>query len=174
MAELHDIVDENDTVIGQTTFDDAYANNKIIRVAHLWVMNSTGKFLFQFRGAHKKSSPRRFDASVGGRLDVGETYEQAVVREAVEELGLKLSVPPIYAGKTLIQKEHTKFFGVYYAYSDGPFKNWEAEAELLEWMSYPEYRSLYERFPYLFAGTETLELVQQALASSGHATPITK
>jgi 8-oxo-dGTP pyrophosphatase MutT (NUDIX family) len=37
--------------------------------------------------------PRRFDCSVGGKLDAGETYDGAVLRETAEELGIQ--APPL-------------------------------------------------------------------------------
>ena len=73
MLDLFDYVDQNDQIIGQTTYDDARALGRIIRVVHNWIINDQGQILFQFRAAHKKSIQRRFDASAGGRVDAGET-----------------------------------------------------------------------------------------------------
>jgi 8-oxo-dGTP pyrophosphatase MutT (NUDIX family) len=117
--------------------------------------------LFQFRGAHKVSMPRRFDASCGGRVDAGETYDQAVVRETREELGIETN--PQFIGKVFIDspKEY-KFINVYKSFHTGPFSGWEDEAEALEWMSIDEARTLYARFPYLFCGVESMKLLMKS------------
>ncbi len=162
MSELFDFVDRDDNVIGQTTFDDARAQNRIIRVVHNWIINSEGKILFQFRAAHKLNRPRHFDASVGGRVNAGEDYDAAVVRETREELGL--DVNPTYIGKVIADDSaHHKFVSVYYTPHNGPFSGWEAEAECLEWMNVSEVKFMTERFPYLFCQTPSLGLLMNYL-----------
>lgn len=158
MTDLFDYVDKNDQIIGQTTYDDARSLGRIIRVAHNWIINDQGKILFQFRAAHKKSMPRRFDASTGGKVDAGESYDSAVTRETKEELGIETN--PIYLDKIYIdQPEEYKFVSIFYTRHNGPFTGWEAEAEHLEWMSVGEYRDLNARFPYLFCGSLSLNVL---------------
>jgi len=162
MKGLHDIVDRADHVIGQATADEAMDRNLIIRVAHNWIVNDKGQYLLQFRATHKRSMPRRFDASVGGKVDAGETYDQAVIRETSEELGI--NVTPVYAGKFFFDMPgEYKFVAVYYSFSNGPFTNWQDEAEALEWMSFDEHQALYQRFPYLFCGNESLPIAHEAI-----------
>lgn len=158
MEELHDIVDRNDRVVGQATFAEARERNLIIRVVHNWILNSHGKLLFQFRAAHKKSNPRSFDASVGGKLAAGETYDDAVLRETQEELGISAS--PEHIGDFFVDvPSERKFVRVYLSRHDGPFQGWEQEAIALEWMSPAEALGLMHRFPYLFCGTDSLDIV---------------
>jgi isopentenyldiphosphate isomerase len=163
MTELYDYVDRDDNVIGQTTFDEARAQNRIIRLVHNWVVNGDGQILFQFRAAHKKNRPRHFDASVGGRVNVGEDYDHAVVRETREELGIQ-NVTPLFLGKVManVSSPH-KFVGVYMTHYDGPFSGWETEAECLEWMQKSEVRFMIGRFPYLFCQTPSLNLLLKKL-----------
>lgn len=131
MAELHDIVDKNDKVIGQMSYAQAREEQKIIRVVHNWIINSQGRVLFQFRKASKTSYPRHYDAAVGGKVMAGESYESAVKRESEEELGIK--VKPTYAGKLFVDIPYEyKFIHIYYSIHDGPFTGWEEEAESLE------------------------------------------
>ncbi len=154
--ELFDIVDKDDNVIGQATYAEARENNKIIRVVHNWIINDEGKVLFQFRSAHKVAHPRCFYASAGGRVDAGENYDIAVVRETKEELGI--DVAPKFIGKLL--EEHptdNKFIGLYFSTHNGPFTGWEVEADALEWMTFEEIDSMRKRFPYLFAGNGSLD-----------------
>lgn len=57
------------------------------------ILNNDGKILIQKRkGSHaqKYSIP-------GGHLDLGESFEQAAIREMVEELGIKIKDPKVIA-----------------------------------------------------------------------------
>jgi isopentenyldiphosphate isomerase len=58
------------------------------RVAHVLMFNSRGELYLQKRAANKDIQPGKWDTSVGGHLDPGETYKQAAVREMREELGI--------------------------------------------------------------------------------------
>lgn len=55
------------------------------------VVNSGGEIYIQHRAGTKRLWPNRKTISVSGHVDPGETFEQAVVRETREELGIALS-----------------------------------------------------------------------------------
>ena len=42
----------------------------------------------QKRPLHKDTQPGKWDTSVGGHVDLGETIEQALIRETAEELNI--------------------------------------------------------------------------------------
>lgn len=90
MTEFFEIVDENDQVIGVAPRSECHGNPALVhRVAHVLVFNSGGELLLQKRSARKDIQPGRWDTSVGGHLDPGETYLQAAYREMREELGVE-------------------------------------------------------------------------------------
>jgi len=89
-AELFDIVDENDQVIGQAPRSACHGNPALVhRVAHVLVFDGNGRLLLQKRSMHKDIHPGRWDTSVGGHLDPGESYLEAACREMREELGIE-------------------------------------------------------------------------------------
>ena len=56
-----------------------------------------GKLFLQHRSLSKDIQPGKWDTSVGGHIDFGETVEEALAREAREELGLSLTTTvPLY------------------------------------------------------------------------------
>ena len=57
-------------------------------VIHLHIVNSQGKIFLQLRSMDKDIQPGRWDTSVGGHVDPGETPELALLREAWEEARL--------------------------------------------------------------------------------------
>lgn len=81
-------VDEHDNVIGAGTKLEAREKGIRFRIVRIFLFNSQGRLLLQRRAWHLKSFPGRWDQSVGGHVDEGETYLQAAIREAEEEIGV--------------------------------------------------------------------------------------
>lgn len=89
-AEFFDIVDENDRVIGQAPRSQCHGDPALVhRVAHVLVFDGSGRLLLQKRSPYKDIQPGRWDTSVGGHLDPGESYIEAAYREMREELGIE-------------------------------------------------------------------------------------
>lgn len=87
--EWFDIVDEDDRIVGRATRADCHGNPELIhRVAHVLVIDRKKQMLLQKRSMSKDVQPGRWDTSVGGHLDLGESYLDAAVREMREELGI--------------------------------------------------------------------------------------
>lgn len=87
--ELLDVVDENDKVIHQKNRSEIYAEGASnFRVINAFIMNDEGLLWIPRRSPEKKLFPLCLDASVGGHVKAGETYQQAFDRELREELNL--------------------------------------------------------------------------------------
>jgi len=151
MADVLDIIDANDVVIGRASSEEVHAKGLLHRFVHVFVVGSDGRILVQQRHHTKKRGALLFDAAVGGHVDSGETYFDAAVREGREEIGLE-GVGYEYLGKIKNYDPPVEdMLGELYAVrSDGPFAGWEREAERLEWMTPGELAFMLERFPYLF------------------------
>jgi mutator protein MutT len=63
------------------------------RVIHVLVFNEQGELLLQKRSMHKDVAAGKWDTSVGGHVNAGETLEKAVRRETEEELGITACSP---------------------------------------------------------------------------------
>jgi isopentenyl-diphosphate delta-isomerase len=59
-----------------------------MKVSILWLINEKGEILISQRAAHMSTDAGVWGPSISGKIDKGETAEQAAVREAGEELGL--------------------------------------------------------------------------------------
>ncbi len=94
--EYLDLVEDNDHVIGKKKRSEIYAANlSNFRVVNAFIINSKGELWLPRRTAGKKIFPLCLDMSVGGYVESGESYEEALNREAREELNLdvnKLSI----------------------------------------------------------------------------------
>jgi len=87
--ELYDIVDDDDRVIGTAARNACHGNPALVhRAVHVLVVNAAGELLLQKRSARKDIQPGKWDTSVGGHIEPGESYFAAALREMREELGL--------------------------------------------------------------------------------------
>ncbi|MCJ8329451.1 MAG: NUDIX domain-containing protein [Lentisphaeria bacterium] len=96
--EIFELVDEEGNIIGEALRSDCHSNPDLLhRVAHVLVFRSNGDLILQYRPAHKDIQPDKWDSSVGGHLDKGETPDIAAHREMKEELGIESDLQFIYS-----------------------------------------------------------------------------
>lgn len=60
----------------------------MIKVAVLWIVNEDYEVLLAERAHHKAQDPGVWGAAAVAKLEPGENFDDAVVRETKEELGL--------------------------------------------------------------------------------------
>lgn len=83
------IVNELGDIIGSATRTECHAHTFLLHpVVHLHVFNPDGELYLQLRSQTKTIQPGKWDTAVGGHVDTNESVEEAMLREAREELGL--------------------------------------------------------------------------------------
>lgn len=132
--EVFDIVDADDRVVGTEERSRVHARGLKHRSVHILIFDSSGRLFLQKRTATKDSAPLSWDSSAAGHLESGETYDEAVLRELDEELGVKLELVPERLLKIDARPETGwEFTRVYRLVHDGPFVLNAAEIECGEW-----------------------------------------
>ena len=107
----------------------------LVGVVIIYIQNSKGEFLIQ------KTSPSRGSiyATTGGHVDYGKTFDETVINEVKEELGIDISSENVKEITTLIFGPYVQ--KVYYLKKDIDIKDVvikEDEAEFVKWMSIDE------------------------------------
>jgi isopentenyldiphosphate isomerase len=139
---LTHVTDDDRTVLGPVARRHVHGNPAIVhRAAHILILHpENGSLLLQKRSAHKDTQPGKWDTSVGGHVAFGQSYEETALREAEEELGLKLEAGDLrrlYASRFRdeIESENTVTFLCLHA---GPFTPQPEEIDALRFWTRAE------------------------------------
>ncbi len=135
-SEIFDIVNDSDKVIGSASRNEVHKRGLKHRSVHLLIFNKQGSVLLQKRSIEKDTYPGTWDSSVSGHVDSGENYDEAVIRESWEELGVKFEGIPEKIFKVDACKEtDNEFSWVYRHFSEGPFSPNVEEISEIKWFS---------------------------------------
>lgn len=108
------IVNEADEIIGYKDRSELAFQYDIFRTASLWITNSKNEILLAQRKFDKKVDPGKWAEAVGGTVENNDTYEATVLREAEEELGLKLTNEQITLGPKQFITSPARYFVQWY------------------------------------------------------------
>ncbi|MBT4209450.1 MAG: NUDIX domain-containing protein [Candidatus Komeilibacteria bacterium] len=87
MSEQTIIVDKDDKIIGYKSRKDLQTED-IYRVSALWLTNSKGAILLAQRAHNRTHHPGKWGPAAAGTIEKGETYNDNIIKEAEEEIGL--------------------------------------------------------------------------------------
>lgn len=88
--EWFDIVDRDGRVVGSAPRPVCHSQPGFLHpVVHVHLLDDRDRIFLQKRSRHKEIQPGMWDTAVGGHIRSGEKIEEALKREAEEELGLK-------------------------------------------------------------------------------------
>jgi len=108
------LVDEKGKVTGTAPRSQVHNGSKLLHpVVHLHVINEKGEILLQKRPANKLIQPGKWDTAVGGHISAGENLEQALKKEAAEEIGLKqfsAQLKQVYKWESKVEAELVYMF----------------------------------------------------------------
>lgn len=124
------LVDEQGRITGKAPRSQVHNGSKLLHpVVHLHVINHNKAILVQKRTMSKLIQPGKWDTTVGGHISAGETLEQALKKEAFEEIGLvdfSAKMVKSYKWESDVEAELVYMFITY------DFKNFKVQSEEVE------------------------------------------
>ncbi|WP_115463032.1 NUDIX hydrolase [Winogradskyella aurantiaca] len=154
MDEIIDIITELGEPTGTTALkSEAHKNGWYHNTVHLWLYTKSGEILLQQRSHLKQIHPMLWDVSVAGHIDAGESFKEAALREAKEEIGIDLKESQlIHIGAELHKGEYNngaikdyEFHQMFVAEFNTPLASLlinTEEVEAIKLVSIPEFKTL--------------------------------
>lgn len=142
-AEILDVVDENNEVIGQADRQEVHDKHLLHRSVHFVLTSARGYFLLQQRGESVPTFPGRWDSAAAGHVNSGCDFDETVRREAEEEIGYRAKDPaPVFLIEGSVETDY-EWVGFYTERVEEPPRlqadpvavkelRWWSETELLE------------------------------------------
>jgi len=149
--ELLQLVDRRGRPAGSAPRRVCHGDPSLIQaVIHLYLFDDQGRLYLQKRSALKDTYPGCWDSSVGGHLAPGESPEQALAREAREELSLEVSsAQPL--GRYLMEDSYeSEYVFAFRARIDGQLRPNPEEIEEGGFFALEEIRAWIRREPQAF------------------------
>lgn len=124
------LVNEKGEITGKAPRSQVHNGSKLLHpVVHLHVLNRNKAILLQKRPMSKQIQPGKWDTAVGGHITFGETLEQALKKEAFEELSLQnfnARLQKVYRWESEIEAE------LVYLFTTFDYKNYRIRSNEVE------------------------------------------
>lgn len=149
------IVDNQDQQIGVKERAEIDYKIDIYRASALWLTNSKGQALLAKRAAIKDKDPNKWGPAVAGTVDAGESYDDNIYKEAMEEIGLE-GVRFTKGPKIRVRHPRNYFCQCYMVtldYDIDDFTLQVEEVEALEWVDVEQMKLELEVNPDKYVGT---------------------
>lgn len=158
-------------MLGVVDRDEAVRENWPHRIATTICRDRDGRILVLRRAETLSRFPGYYDVMVGGAVDVGESYEQAAVRELTEELGVR--VPVRFLFKFLCRQGISPvWFGVHEAVVlPEALVPDPVEIDWLDWMTVDDLREVADAWLFVPGGREALRRYLESGFGSGAGGP---
>lgn len=86
-SRILNVIDQEGNILREATRQEIHEKGLLHAEVHVWFYTPDGQMIFQHRAKDKDTWPDLLDATVGGHVEVGDTYEQTALKECEEETG---------------------------------------------------------------------------------------
>lgn len=106
-----EVVNENDEVVDLEPRSTIHEQGLLHREIHIWFITPRGEIIFQHRAKDKDTYPDKLDATVGGHVEPGMSYEETAVKECEEETGITVDPLKLVFLRKMRKRSHDSSTG---------------------------------------------------------------
>ncbi len=110
--QILNVVNDQDEIIGTDSRENIHQKGLLHREISVWFFTPKGEIIFQHRSKNKDTYPDVLDVTVGGHVEIGDSYEETALKEALEETGLKLKKEDLIYIDKIRKESHDKGTGM--------------------------------------------------------------
>ena len=146
------LVDEDNNEIGVRERSELQPGD-VFRAVVLNVTDPAGRILLAQRSHTKSYNPSLWGTAAAGVVDAGESYEEAVLREAAEEIGLVISPADLQTAELRrIPGTDNSYFAQHYTHvtTQTEFILQEEEVAAIRWYTLDELIQAHQKNPEQF------------------------
>lgn len=111
-SRILNVVDKEGNVLREATRQEIHEKGLLHAEIHVWFVTPDGKIFFQHRSKDKDTFPDLLDATVGGHVEIGDTYDATALKEAGEETGITPKPENLIFLHTTITNHHDEVTGM--------------------------------------------------------------
>lgn len=150
LDEWHDIVDNNDRIIGKAQRINFLKDRSLMRRScHIWLFNSKGELWIQQRSKTKDLEPLYWSYTIGGFVKSGARSKKAILEEAKRELKEELVIETKISLVKVLPLKNLKIGGIvaylYIGKYDGAFRLDSKEVKAVRAINLDELLKLYKK-----------------------------
>ncbi|MFH0852804.1 MAG: O-antigen ligase family protein [bacterium] len=90
--DLRNVFNKDEQIIKQELHSVVHKIGLLHQEVHVFLYTKKGEVIFQMRDRKADTAPNLLDATAGGHVEVGETYQKAAIHELEEETGINVKV----------------------------------------------------------------------------------
>jgi len=102
--EKLNVLDNEGNIVGEEYRDVIHKKGLLHAEVQVWCVTPDNRLIFQHRAKDKDTYPDLLDATAGGHVDLGETFEESAKKELLEETGTHCEPVQILFLQTDIRK----------------------------------------------------------------------
>ncbi|MFH1402748.1 MAG: NUDIX domain-containing protein [Candidatus Altiarchaeota archaeon] len=156
MTEYFDVVDDDDNVVGRASRTECHEKRLLHRSVQFFIFDPEGRILVSRRSGGKEFFGGQWSIVLGGHVPSGESYDDAVVREAFEEAGVASTPFRMGFFRKRLHEEQENVM-VYGFKTSGKPDLLEDEIEYGEFMTIEEAKGKLNKVEFI---PETIQLLQ--------------
>lgn len=142
---MMDIVNEDDQVVGRAKKSTIYKKLLTHRIVRVLIFNKKGQMALQLRSKNVSFCPSHWCSSASGHVQSGESYEEAALRECMEEIGVSPKITFFHKDIYKLENGLVKVITTFKACFEGSFSLNSNEVEKVKFFSLKQIKDMLKK-----------------------------